>query len=280
MDNNLPLQDIKIVTLAYNLPGPVAAQKLAGLGAAVTRVEPPKGDPFSRWCPQWYADLCAGQQIIRLDLKTAAGQGEMESLLEKSDLFISSIRPSALAALALDFPALRERYPRLCMVSITGYPAPDQNLAGHDLTYQAAFGLLTPPQPPRTLIADMAGAQETVNAALALLYARERGQGAGYREIALSTSAALFAEPLKYGLTAPDGLLGGKLPRYRLYETRKGHIALAVLEEHFWERLCNKLGLNHTTAETHDLQDKFWAMTAMEWESWGTSNDLPILAVR
>ena len=37
------------------------------------------------------------------------------------------------------------------MVSIVGYPAPNENESGHDLTYQAAEGLLQN-EMPKTLV--------------------------------------------------------------------------------------------------------------------------------
>ena len=39
------------------------------------------------------------------------------------------------------------------------------------------------------------------------------------------------------GLTASGGILGGGFPGYGLYRAREGHVALAALERHFWERL-------------------------------------------
>jgi crotonobetainyl-CoA:carnitine CoA-transferase CaiB-like acyl-CoA transferase len=87
-----------------------------------------------------------------------------------------------------------------------GYPAPRQDVPGHDLTYQAEAGLIAPPSLPLTRVADLAGAQRTVVAALALLMARDRGDGAQDAEISLAASARLFAEPLMRDQIAdPDG---------------------------------------------------------------------------
>jgi crotonobetainyl-CoA:carnitine CoA-transferase CaiB-like acyl-CoA transferase len=68
------LQDVKIVSLALNAPGPVAAARLTAMGAEVTKVEPPGGDAMSHAAPQWYAALCQGQTVLRMDLKDAAGR--------------------------------------------------------------------------------------------------------------------------------------------------------------------------------------------------------------
>ncbi len=275
-----PLDGIKVVSIALNAPGPVAAAKLYRMGASVTKVEPPDGDLLAKLCPPWYESLCAGQMVIRLDLKTTSGRAEIGALLEESDLFLTSMRPSALNHLSLDWPAVNSRYPRLCQVAIVGYVSPDQNKAGHDLTYLAPLGLLSPPHLPRTLPVDLAGAERAVSSALALLYARERGRGAGYTEVALIEGAEIFAEPLRYGITAPGGMLGGGLPQYNLYETRQGWIAVAALEPHFWHRLTSELGTNQANTTYEELRKVFLTKTAPEWDAWAALHDLPVAAVK
>jgi alpha-methylacyl-CoA racemase len=277
-NENKPLHNIKVVSLALNLPGPVAAQKLNSLGASVTKIEPPDGDPFEKMCPRWYEVLCSGQNIVHLDLKNSRDFKKMESLLEKCDIFLTSSRPSALDRLSLGWADIHSRYPKLCQVAIVGYPAPHQNKAGHDLTYMASVGLLAPPNMPLTFLADLAGAERAVSSALALLYARERGIGSGYAEVALSESAENFAVPLRYRLTVPGGLLGGALPQYNLYETRKGWIAVAALEDHFLNRLAKELGLQDSDMTYEGLKEIFLTKTAIEWEAWAISLDLPINA--
>ena len=90
------LQGIKIVSLALNAPGPVAAARLTKLGAEVTKVEPPSGDATSRAAPGWYESLCEGQTILRLDLKSPDGRAQLDDLLAQADLLLASFRPSAL----------------------------------------------------------------------------------------------------------------------------------------------------------------------------------------
>jgi crotonobetainyl-CoA:carnitine CoA-transferase CaiB-like acyl-CoA transferase len=45
----LPLKGIQIVSLATNVPGPVAAARLHDLGASIIKVEPPAGDPLAEY---------------------------------------------------------------------------------------------------------------------------------------------------------------------------------------------------------------------------------------
>ncbi|HLK07897.1 MAG TPA: CoA transferase, partial [Candidatus Angelobacter sp.] len=100
------LQGVKIVSLALNVPGPVAAARLTKLGAEVTKVEPPSGDATKTAAPGLYESLCQGQTVLRLDLKTPAGRAELDALLAKADLLLASFRPSALQRLELDWESL------------------------------------------------------------------------------------------------------------------------------------------------------------------------------
>jgi alpha-methylacyl-CoA racemase len=260
------------------VPGPVAAARLRGLGAAVTKVEPPEGDPLMLAAPGWYEELAARQDVLLLDLKEEGPLRTLDGLLAESDLLLTSQRPAALARLGLAWDALHERYPRLCQVAIVGHAAPAQERAGHDLTYLAKRGLLDPPRLPRTVMADLAGAERAVSAALAALLVRERDGRATYAEVALAEAADALAEPLRAGLTAPGGALGGGLPFYDLYEASDGWIALAALEPSFRQRLADALGLDEVARPA--LESAFRSRTAAEWEAWALELDVPLGAVR
>jgi crotonobetainyl-CoA:carnitine CoA-transferase CaiB-like acyl-CoA transferase len=269
------LHGIKVLNLALNLPGPAAGRHLQQMGAAVTKLEPPSGDPMEQYHGGWYRDMAAGQTLIRCDLKAEEGRQRLHELLAATDLLITASRPAALARLGLDWQTLHGRYPQLCQVAIVGYPAPRDNEAGHDLTYQASLGLLTPPQMPRTLLADMAGAERTVSSALGLLLGRERGGGGSYAEVALSEAVAALAEPLRYGTTATGALLGGGVPEYNIYLTREGWVAVAALEPHFKSRLEEALNVQ----AAGEYRAAFLARSAAEWETMGQQLDIPIVAI-
>jgi alpha-methylacyl-CoA racemase len=273
-----PLKGIRILTLAINVPGPVAAARLAALGAAVTKVEPPGGDPLARATPAWYDTLTVGQRVIRLDLKDAGERVMLGDLLAESDLLLTASRPAALARLDLAWPSLHARYPRLSQVAIVGHAPPDEERPGHDLTYLARAGLLNPPEVPRTLFADLAAAERAVSTALALLLGTARGETATYETVALAAVAEELAAPLRHGLTAPGGSLDGHAAQYALYRTRRGWLAVAALEPHFRARLACALGLERL--DRAELEAIFRTRTAAEWEAWGSTHDLPLAAVR
>lgn len=270
------LKGLKVINLAVNLPGPAAAQRLSRMGATVVKVEPPAGDPMERYNAQWYRDMAVGQEVVRLDLKTPQEKDELFRLLRDADLLLAATRPSAMQRLGLDFEQLRGPFPRLCMVSIIGYPAPQDNEAGHDLTYQAKNGLIDPPQMPRSLISDMAGSEQTVSAALALLLQRERSGVAGHSLVPLSAAAAMMAEPLRYGSTAPGALLGGGVPEYNIYQALDGWVAVAALEPHFKARLESTLKVS----SREDYQAVFSRQTTAYWKDWGAELDVPVEIIK
>lgn len=281
MDSNSDstlLQGIKIVSLALNVPGPVAAARLTKLGADVTKVEPPTGDATQTAAPALYESLCQGQTVLRLDLKSPNGRAQLDDLLAQADLLLASFRPSALQRLGLDWESLHSRHPRLCFVGIVGYPAPHQERTGHDLTYQSDLDLLRPPQMPPTLFIDLAGAERAVSMALALLNRAARSGRAGCAWVSLHECAQDLAAPLKAGLTTSEGLLGGAYPLYGFYRANDGWIAIAALEPHFAERLLSELGLKQ--ADRPALERIFRQRKAASWEKWAAELDLPLVAVR
>jgi alpha-methylacyl-CoA racemase len=272
------LQGIKIVSLALNAPGPVAAARLTKLGANVTKVEPPTGDATSNAASGWYESLCQGQTVLRIDLKSPDGRAKLDDLLATADLLLASFRPSALQRLGLDWESLRSRHPKLCFVGIIGYLAPLQERTGHDLTYQSDLGLVRPPQMPPTLFIDLAGAERAVSMALALLNRAARGGGAGCEWVSLHECARDLAAPLKAGLTTSNGLLGGAYPLYGFYRANDGWIAIAALEPHFAEKLLSELGLKK--ADRKELERIFLQRKAASWEKWAAELDLPLVAVQ
>ena len=272
-----PLGGIRVVNTGINVPIDVAAGRLAELGARVTKVEPPPGDPLLAQAPEWYATATAGQEIVALDLKDDGDRARLDELLGMADVMLASNRPSALVRLGLGPDALAERFPRLVSVGLVGYPEPREDVAGHDLTYQAVHGLVAPPALPRTLVADLAAAERVVSTVCALLFGRERGDADRHRWVAIADAAETMALPYRHGITSAGAVLGGGFAPYGLYEAREGWVALAALESHFAVRLALELGVE---LEHAALAEAFRARTASEWEAWADERDLPIAAVR
>lgn len=291
-DTSLPLAGVRILSLALNVPGPVALQRLSQMGGQCTKVNPPAGDPMQHYTPSGYAELHAGIAQTQLNLKQASDLEALHGHLAQSDVLLTSFRPSALAQWGLTWPALQARHPHLAWVEIVGAPGAEAERAGHDLTYQAEAGLIGGLEMPSTLFADMAGALLTVEAVLAaVLTQKNTGQGS-HRQIALSDAALYLAWPRKHRMTTPDGAVGGAHIGYGLYACRDGRVALAALEPHFAERLCRVTGLGAGSGSEMDasaalrlmfekptrvhLQGFFANLSRAEIEALAQTHDLPL----
>ena len=259
-----------IVTMAQNVPGPVAVARLVAGGAAAIKIEAPWGDPLEGFCKSWYDELHAGVTIVRLDLKSADGMRSLMDLLGSADVFVASHRPGALARLGLDATALLQRFPLLRHLNIVGDTAhPDE--PGHDVTYQAKAGLLQH-RLPKTLLADLFGAERAHAAILDMMH---KGPG-GRRVIGLFDSLSTLTAPLRHGLTAPAGVLGGANPAYAVYAVQDGAVAVGALEPHFRARLYEALALE----DGSDLTAIMLTKSVDDWEQWASERDLPLAVLR
>lgn len=192
-----PLAGIKVVELGVWVAAPAAGGILADWGADVIKIEPPQGDParmFGRMLqidtgqnPPFEMDNRSKRSIV-VDLATDDGMAVALELLAEADVFVTNVRPAALARLGLEFAALAERNPRLVYGLITGYgtDGPDADRAAYDVAaFWARAGLadlLTRPgeSPPfqRGGMGDHSAGMTLAAAICAALVARQvSGQG-------------------------------------------------------------------------------------------------------
>jgi alpha-methylacyl-CoA racemase len=236
-----PLKGTRILSLALNLPGPAALMRCRQMGAICRKLEPPGGDPMRHYSQAAYSQLHDGVEVLSADLKTDAGQQRLQRELANTDVLITSFRPSALTKLGIAWETLHRLYPALSQVAIVGSPGELGEEAGHDLTYLAASGLVPGMELPATLYADMSGSllasQAVLQAALMQRGAAQQSEGV-FIEVALSDAAAYLALPRQWGLTQPEGWVGGAYGGYRVYACKDGRVAVAALEPHFAAALC------------------------------------------
>ena len=268
-----PLAGIRVVSLASNLPGPVAAAQLASMGAQVTKIEPPAGDPLAAVARAWYDELVGDQEIVVLDLKQSEQRGRLDDYLAEADALITAMRPSALSR--LDLHRLSETHPALVHVEIVGHDGDAAEVPGHDLTYQAAHGTLCPPTMPLVPVADFLGAERAVSAAVAGLLSRTRVGRGGHYKIVLDHAAQMAGAAVRHGLMGPATPLGGALPTYRIYPTLDGYVALGALEPHFAARVSEHIG---RTIE--ELESTFKTRPTSYWEVIGRELDIPLAEVK
>jgi crotonobetainyl-CoA:carnitine CoA-transferase CaiB-like acyl-CoA transferase len=286
-----PLAQVRVLSLALNLPGPAALMRCRRMGATCVKLEPPTGDPMRHYEPAAYAELHEGVKVLTADLKGTEGQALLHKELARTDVLLTSFRPSALHKLGLDWPQLHSRYPNLCQVAIVGGPGAGAEVPGHDLTYLAEHGLVPGTDLPATLFADMAGSLMAAEAVLqAALLQAERYAGTGdnhpvgrHFEVALSEAAGYLALPRRWGLTQPSGAVGGAHAGYRVYPCKDGRVAVAALEPHFAAALCEAAGLDVSGTramlepDTRDAIARFLATKSREeLDRLAVEKDIPL----
>ena len=287
-----PLKGTRILSLALNLPGPAAFMRLKAMGATCVKAEPPgpkgapagtSGDPMGQYNARAYATLHDGIKVVTIDLKSERGQATLHKELARTDVLLTSFRPSALEKLQLGWRALHKRHPALSVVAIVGAPGARAEEPGHDLTYLADAGLVTGLELPATLFADMGGALMASEAALKAVLAQKTSGKGSFQEVALSDAAAWLALPRHWGLTQPKGAVGGAHAGYRVYPCKDGRVAVAALEPHFAAALCSAASVPMTgmatlfQPATHAAIAAFLAsQTRKQLDKLAAAKDIPL----
>jgi alpha-methylacyl-CoA racemase len=258
------LAGTRILDLTQYIPGPFATQWLSDLGAEVVKVEPPAGDPMRRMGPldadgttPFYKLANRNKVVVTLDLKAEAGKAAFAKLVAKADVLLEAYRPGVMDRLGFGRDELARLNPRLMHCSLSGYgqTGPMAPAAGHDLTYVAltgglhASGIAARPVMTFPPLADNAGAMMTMTAILAALLRRASTGKGGHIDVSLSEAALAWMPGI---LTIADrwgeekretNLINGGAAFYRIYRTRDARfVALAALEEKFWEKFCVTVG--------------------------------------
>ena len=113
------------------------------------------------------------------------------------------------------------------------------------------------------------------------------GRG-GRLEVALSSAAHYLALPRHWGLTQSNGTVGGAHAGYRVYACADGRVAIAALEPHFAQRLCQAVGvpgadtpaaalaLMFRSATHHAVAAYMQGRTRAELDQLAGSQDIPL----
>ena len=258
---SLPLAGIRILSLAEQYPGPYATMLLADLGADVILVERPDGGDPSRRFPGLFASFGRNKRSVTLDLKSERGREDFLRLVDGADVVVEGFRPGVMARLGLDAETLRARRPSLVYTSISsvGQDGPAVGIAGHDLSIQAAAGMIDVPPGreadmplPVLPLADIASAMFAALGIVSALFARSRHDGGSTLDVSMLDSLVSwmtpFIVPPLNGL--PTRPLPPEDPGYGLFATAGGgQLTLSIAgEDHMWSALCRLLGLDRYAA--------------------------------
>jgi len=133
---------LRVLDLSWGITGPMTTMLLADNGAQVTRIEPPRGDPFA--AQTGYRVWNRGKRRAVLDLCSESGRDAFLALASRADLVIDSFSVGTAERLGIDHAALAAGNPRLIRCSISAYgrhPA-HAHRKGYDALVSARTGLL------------------------------------------------------------------------------------------------------------------------------------------
>lgn len=249
-----PLQNLKLLDLSRQLPGPFCSTMLADLGMDTLVVANPT-DPFGTGIPF----MARNKRSMTLNLKRDPGRELFLRLVDEADVLLEGFRPGVMQRLGLDYATLAQRNPRLIYCAISGYgqDGPYRDRVGHDVNYLGFAGVLNfigtgdgAPVIPGVQIADIgAGALMAVIGILCAVIARQQTGRGQMVDIAMLDGAALWnVYPVllhQLGQAPQRGQtqLTGHHACYAVYETSDGrYLTVGAYEKPFWSTLCHSLG--------------------------------------
>lgn len=302
-----PLEGLLVLDFALFLAGPLAALRLADLGARVIKIERPDGGDL---CRQLYINdlrldddsmlfhtINRNKQSYAANLKDADELARVKKLISRADVMITNFRPGVMKRLGLDFETVRVINPRLVYGMITGYgnDGPWVDKPGQDLLAQALSGLLwlsgnggDPPTPMGLAVADMFAGHFLVQGILAQLVKRGSTGVGGLVETSLLEALIDFQfEVLSTHLND-----GGRLPQrsefgngnaylgapYGVYQTADGWLAIAMNPLDKLADLLDVPGLRGVSrADTFSRRDELKRELAARLKSQSNAHWLAIL---
>jgi crotonobetainyl-CoA:carnitine CoA-transferase CaiB-like acyl-CoA transferase len=261
-----PLNGIRVVDLTSSLAGPTCTQILGALGADVVKIEhPQRGDEARAWGPRFFDGgsvlffaANASKRSLALDIKSEQGQEVLRRLVDRSDVFIESMRPGTAERLGLGSRALRALNERLvyCSIGAFGRRGPLADRPGYDPLMQAFTGIVSitgeADRPGVRVGTSVIDSGTGVWAALGIVAAlHERTQTGRGRDVDVS----LFETGLSLvGYQLTDALETGNVPRrygtafpliapYEVFATQDGELMIAAANDRLFAQLCERIGL-------------------------------------
>jgi len=294
-----PLTGVRVLDLSGYIAGPYGCTLLADLGAEVIKIEPPQGDNLRKYPSTLKAEGRAFLGVNRsklgivLDLKRPEALAVLDRMVEGSDVLVHNFRPSVPKRLRIDYERLKGLNPRLVYCALTGYgdTGPLRDKAGYDQVLQTMTGICAEqgaPGDPAIVygsVVDYYGASMLAFAVVSALFERSRtglGQSVGVSlmrsALAMQSARLVWAEgePRDIARDMRSGGITG------LHPTREGFLYISANTPHFWQALCERVGLPELAADPRfdtvrkraehareivpRIRAALAARTALEWE--------------
>lgn len=267
-----PLEGVRVLDLTNVLMGPLATQMLGDMGADVIKVEAPEGDTVrgvgpgrSRGMGPIFLNLNRSKRSLVLDLKQEAARAVLKRLARSADVFVSNIRPKALARLGLGYEDIAAERADIVYASLVGYgqDGPYAEWPAYDDLIQGASGVPSlvaaasgdePRYVPMTMADRMVGLTAASHILAALLHRQKTGEGQRIEIPMFETMATHVLGDHLGGLTYEPKIGDWGYRRLlsqerRPYRTRDGHLCVLVYSDRQWTSFFNAVGRGDALAD-------------------------------
>lgn len=190
-----PLEGVQIVDLTQAVVGPLATQIFADHGADVIKVESSEGDLIRFLAGKSvtpamgpkFLHLNRNKRSIVLDIKQESAFSALVKLIEKADVFMWNLRPSAIARLKLTYEDVKKINPNIVYCGMFGFGQKGRykNKPAYDNAIQGIGGLAAlnhratgePRYMPMVIADKVVGLIATQMIAMALYRRSKTGEG-------------------------------------------------------------------------------------------------------
>lgn len=267
-----PLTGITVVENASIVLGPLTAQLLGDMGADVIKIEPFDGDLTRAIGPRredgmgsFFLSNNRNKRSIVLNLKVSEGREVLHRLIERSDVFLHSVRTSPAQRLGLGYEQLSRHRQDLVYCHLTGFSeaGPYGGKPAYDDIIQALSGLAMlqtvvtggVPRYMPAIFADKVTAVQAAYAIAAALLHRERtGQGQSVVVPMFETMAAFNMHEHLWGHAfepplAPMGYESVSTASRRPFPTLDGFLSFLPYSDAQWRRFFHLIGRDDVMAD-------------------------------
>lgn len=270
--NEQLLDGIDVVDLGQIYNGPYCSLLLSYMGANVTKIEPPRGEPLRDRVEDGEAPefvmLNSNKEGITLNLKSEEGKEIFRDLIRDADVLVENFSVGTMDRLGLGYDELSEVNPELIYAHSSGFgeDGPYRQYPAMDLTIQAIGGVMDvtgfpdgPPVKAGIAVGDFMGGIHLLAGILGALYERELTGEGQFVEVSMHDSvfptlmspmAAHFNDddvPSRTG-NRHSGLAQSP---YNVYEAADGYIAIFGVTNDHWHALLEVIGREDLKDDPH-----------------------------
>ncbi|MBN8981742.1 MAG: CoA transferase [Rhizobiales bacterium] len=309
-----PLSGVRVLDLTAVVSGPYATMFLADQGADVLKIEPIGGDGTRRSralidaageFSALFVSCNRGKRSLSIDIKSDVGREVLAKLAAQADVLVQNFRPGTMERLGLGHKELREKYPRLIYVSISGVgdSGPYMKKRVYDPIVQALSGfadiqaqpVTNRPQMIRTIVCDKTTSVFTAQAVSSALYAREKTGKGDYIQVAMLDTMISYLWPegmMQYTVIGKEQ--GAADPKDRpdlVFQTSDGYVTCGTISDSEWQGFCKATGdpelikderfatptarFVNATERINTMQDYIRKHTTAEWLKRFDACDVP-----